>query len=91
MIPVMLDGHPGQRQAVQQRGVPVRALPGGRHLLFAQKGSSKVMTKLHTPNAPLGYFLCLTNLVFDGYTNAAQARAARLLRLQRLPRGAARP
>lgn len=38
------------------------------------QGSTKVLSKLHTPNAPLGYFLCLTNLVFDGYTNAAQVR-----------------
>ena len=42
--------------------------------LFAQQSSSKVVRKLANPNAPLGYFLCLVNLVFDGYTNAAQVR-----------------
>lgn len=40
--------------------------------LFAQQSSSKVTAKLAAPNAPLGYALCLVNLVFDGYTNAAQ-------------------
>jgi len=40
--------------------------------LFAQQSSSKVTSKLAAPNAPLGYALCLLNLVFDGYTNAAQ-------------------
>ena len=43
--------------------------------LFAQKSSSKVEMKLYTPNAPLGYLLCLANLIFDGYTNVAQVRA----------------
>ena len=43
--------------------------------LFAQKSSSKVDMKLYTPNAPLGYLLCLANLIFDGYTNVAQVRA----------------
>lgn len=32
----------------------------------------QVSTKLVKPNTPLGYSLCLVNLVFDGYTNAAQ-------------------
>ncbi len=40
--------------------------------LFARQSSSKVTSKLAAPNAPLGYALCLVNLVFDGYTNAAQ-------------------
>jgi hypothetical protein len=40
--------------------------------LFARQSSSKVTSKLAAPNAPLGYALCLLNLVFDGYTNAAQ-------------------
>ena len=42
--------------------------------LFARQSSSKVTAKLAAPNAPLGYALCLVNLVFDGYTNAAQVR-----------------
>jgi hypothetical protein len=40
--------------------------------LFGLKSSSKVTRKLAAPNAPLGYGLCLVNLVLDGYTNAAQ-------------------
>jgi solute carrier family 35 (UDP-galactose transporter), member B1 len=36
------------------------------------QGSGKVARKLAAPNAPLGYALCLINLTFDGYTNAAQ-------------------
>ena len=36
------------------------------------RSSSKVTRKLASPNAPLGYTLCLVNLVLDGYTNAAQ-------------------
>lgn len=43
--------------------------------LFAHQSSSAVKQKLASPNAPLGYFLCLVNLVFDGYTNAAQVLA----------------
>ena len=42
--------------------------------LFARQSSSKVTAKLAAPNAPLGYALCLVNLVFDGYTNAAQVQ-----------------
>lgn len=41
--------------------------------LFASKSSGKAVRKLANPNAPLGYFLCLANLILDGYTNAAQA------------------
>eukprot|EP00884_Botryococcus_braunii_P000214 jgi/Botrbrau1/10193/Bobra.116_1s0009.1 len=40
--------------------------------LFASKSSGKLVKKLANPNAPLGYFLCLANLILDGYTNAAQ-------------------
>ena len=42
--------------------------------LFAHQSSPIVRTKLASPNAPLGYFLCMVNLVFDGYTNVAQVR-----------------
>ncbi len=38
----------------------------------AAQGSGKVARKLAAPHAPLGYALCLINLTFDGYTNAAQ-------------------
>ena len=30
------------------------------------------MSKLASPNAPLGYFLCALNLALDGFTNATQ-------------------
>lgn len=40
--------------------------------IFASKSSSHITTKLAAPNAPLGFFLCLSNLVLDGYTNVAQ-------------------
>lgn len=36
------------------------------------KTSSKTISKLAHPNAPLGYGLCFLNLVFDGFTNATQ-------------------
>ena len=76
MIPVMLVGTlVSGKQYTSVEYLCALALAGGISL-FAHKGSSKVVTKLHTPNAPLGYFLCLTNLVFDGYTNAAQARSS---------------
>ena len=44
--------------------------------LFAHQSSPAVEHKLASPNAPLGYSLCLVNLVFDGYTNAAQVSAS---------------
>lgn len=40
--------------------------------LFAQRSSSAAASKLVAPNAPWGYFLCVTNLLLDGYTNAEQ-------------------
>eukprot|EP00955_Chlamydomonas_euryale_P029362 309568-Chlamydomonas_euryale.AAC.1 len=48
------------------------ALIGIGVALFGRKSSDKVSTKLAKPNTPLGYGLCFVNLVFDGYTNAAQ-------------------
>ena len=48
-------------------------LPSGVGVaLFGRKSSHKVATKLQSANVPLGYGLCLLNLAFDGYTNAAQ-------------------
>ena len=40
--------------------------------LFAQRSSNAAARKLVAPNAPWGYFLCVANLVLDGYTNAEQ-------------------
>jgi UDP-galactose transporter B1 len=50
---------------------------GGGVALFALASSSPSKhgagaPALASPNAPLGYALCLLNLVLDGYTNAAQ-------------------
>lgn len=46
--------------------------------LFAHSAAPVVERKLANPNAPLGYALCLVNLVFDGYTNAAQVSHAHM-------------
>lgn len=40
--------------------------------MFALKSSSHGASRLVSPNAPLGYGMCLANLVLDGYTNAKQ-------------------
>ncbi len=40
--------------------------------LFGSQSSHKVAAKLVKPNTLLGYSLCLVNITFDGYTNAAQ-------------------
>lgn len=46
---------------------------GGAHAASAASAAAKAATKrLAAPNAPLGYSLCLLNLLLDGYTNAAQ-------------------
>lgn len=42
--------------------------------LFAKQSSKQVVGKLAAPNAPLGYTLCLLNLILDGYTNAKQVQ-----------------
>lgn len=36
------------------------------------QSSKKYMSKLASPNAPLGYGLCFLNLALDGFTNATQ-------------------
>ncbi|RYR25341.1 hypothetical protein Ahy_B02g059045 isoform F [Arachis hypogaea] len=45
---------------------------GGVSTFALLKTSSKTMSKLAHPNAPLGYGLCFLNLTFDGFTNATQ-------------------
>ncbi|WMV28482.1 hypothetical protein MTR67_021867 [Solanum verrucosum] len=45
---------------------------GGVSLFALSKTSSKTISKLAHPNAPLGYGLCFLNLTFDGFTNATQ-------------------
>ncbi|BBG94229.1 UDP-galactose transporter 3 [Prunus dulcis] len=45
---------------------------GGVSIFALLKTSSKTISKLARPNAPLGYGLCFLNLAFDGFTNATQ-------------------
>eukprot|EP00249_Psilotum_nudum_P008935 c21603_g1_i1 orf=351-1361(+) len=45
---------------------------GGVSMFALFKSSSKTLSKLASPNAPLGYGLCLLNLAMDGFTNATQ-------------------
>ena len=40
--------------------------------LFATKSSKAAANRLVAPNGPWGYFLCIANLLLDGYTNAEQ-------------------
>ena len=58
--------------AARAEPVPRCVLAAAGVGLFGLRSSSKVTRKLASPNAPLGYTLCLVNLVLDGYTNAAQ-------------------
>lgn len=72
MIPVMVMGTiiGGKRYGSMEYFCA--ALIAAGISLFAQKGSRTVANKLVAPNAPWGYFLCVTNLMLDGYTNAEQ-------------------
>ena len=76
MVPVMLMGTlvGGKRYSVLEYACAL--LIGGGVSLFAARNSGKVTQKLAAPDARMGYALCLANLLLDGYTNAAQARAA---------------
>lgn len=80
MIPVMLMGTvlSGKRYSLFEYGC-AGAIAGGVALFAGAGGKSggggghSIPTKrLAAPNAPLGYALCLLNLLLDGYTNAAQ-------------------
>lgn len=72
MVPVMVMGMfvGGKYYTAQEYGCA--ALIAAGISLFAQQSPAKTARKLAAPNAPLGYALCLLNLIFDGYTNAAQ-------------------
>lgn len=72
MVPVMLAGFllHGARYSLTE--YVCMTLIGLGVALFGSKSSSHVARKLVKPNTPLGYSLCLVNIVFDGYTNAAQ-------------------
>ena len=74
MVPVMVMGTliGGKYYSALEYGCALIIAAGIS--LFAQQSSAKVVRKLAAPNAPLGYFLCLVNLILDGYTNAAQVK-----------------
>ena len=76
MVPVMIMGTliGGKFYSALEYGCALVIAAGIS--LFATESSAKVVRKLAAPNAPLGYFLCLLNLTFDGYTNAAQVKNA---------------
>ncbi|KAM7484340.1 hypothetical protein LguiA_000349 [Lonicera macranthoides] len=73
MIPVMLMGTLvyGIRYTFPEY-VCTLLVAGGVSAFALSKTSSKTISKLANPNAPLGYGLCALNLAFDGFTNATQ-------------------
>ncbi|KAK4763706.1 hypothetical protein SAY87_013144 [Trapa incisa] len=73
MIPVMLMGTLvyGIRYTFPEY-VCTFLVAGGVSSFALLKTSSKTISKLAHPNAPLGYGLCFLNLAFDGFTNATQ-------------------
>ncbi|XP_024545589.1 UDP-galactose/UDP-glucose transporter 3 [Selaginella moellendorffii] len=72
MIPVMLMGTIlyGVRYTIPEY-LCTFLVAGGVSIFALFKGSVKA-SKVASPNAPLGYGLCLLNLAFDGFTNATQ-------------------
>ncbi|KAL0421147.1 UNVERIFIED_CONTAM: UDP-galactose/UDP-glucose transporter 3 [Sesamum latifolium] len=70
MIPVMLMGALvyGIRYTFPEY-VCTLLVAGGVSTFALSKTSSKTISKLANPNAPLGYGLCFLNLAFDGFTN----------------------
>ncbi|CAG7867024.1 unnamed protein product, partial [Brassica rapa] len=73
MIPVMLMGSLvyGIRYTLPEY-LCTFLVAGGVSMFALLKTSSKTISKLANPNAPLGYGLCFLNLAFDGFTNATQ-------------------
>ncbi|XP_010044716.1 UDP-galactose/UDP-glucose transporter 3 isoform X1 [Eucalyptus grandis] len=73
MIPVMLMGTLvyGIRYTIPEY-ICSFLVAGGVSTFALLKTSSKTISKLAHPNAPLGYLLCFLNLMFDGFTNATQ-------------------
>ncbi|KAK8550060.1 hypothetical protein V6N13_055615 [Hibiscus sabdariffa] len=73
MIPVMLMGTLvyGIRYTFPEY-MCTFLVAGGVSAFALMKTSSKTISKLAHPNAPLGYGLCFLNLAFDGFTNATQ-------------------
>ncbi|XP_077250000.1 UDP-galactose/UDP-glucose transporter 3 [Tasmannia lanceolata] len=73
MIPVMLMGTLvyGIKYTFPEY-VCTFLVAGGVSTFALLKTSSKTISKLAHPNAPLGYGLCFLNLALDGFTNATQ-------------------
>lgn len=73
MIPVMLMGTLvyGIKYTIPEY-ICTFLVAGGVSSFALLKTSSKTISKLAHPNAPLGYGLCFLNLAFDGFTNATQ-------------------
>uniref|UniRef100_A0A7S0X1H4 UAA transporter n=1 Tax=Chlamydomonas leiostraca TaxID=1034604 RepID=A0A7S0X1H4_9CHLO len=72
MVPVMIMGTLLHRKRYSFVEYVCMLLIGVGVGMFGLKSSHGVNSKLAAPNTGLGYFLCLINLAFDGYTNAAQ-------------------
>ncbi|ONI30740.1 hypothetical protein PRUPE_1G270800 [Prunus persica] len=73
MIPVMLMGTLVYKQRYSfPEYVCTLLVAGGVSIFALLRTSSKTISKLARPNAPLGYGLCFLNLAFDGFTNATQ-------------------
>ncbi|KAI4370530.1 hypothetical protein MLD38_018877 [Melastoma candidum] len=73
MIPVMLMGTLvyGIKYTIPEY-ICSSLVAGGVSIFALLKTSSKTISKLAHPNAPLGYLFCFLNLMFDGFTNATQ-------------------
>ncbi|KAJ6814244.1 UDP-galactose/UDP-glucose transporter 3-like [Iris pallida] len=73
MIPVMLMGTLvyGIKYTIPEY-ICTFLVAGGVSAFALAKTSSKTVSKLAHPNAPLGYGLCFLNLAFDGFTNSTQ-------------------
>ncbi|EFJ14223.1 hypothetical protein SELMODRAFT_120711 [Selaginella moellendorffii] len=73
MIPVMLMGTIlyGVRYTIPEY-LCTFLVAGGVSIFALFKVGSVKASKVASPNAPLGYGLCLLNLAFDGFTNATQ-------------------
>ncbi|KAK1289949.1 UDP-galactose/UDP-glucose transporter 3 [Acorus calamus] len=73
MIPVMLMGTLvyGIKYTIPEY-ICTLLVASGVSAFALLKTSSKTISKLAHPNAPLGYGLCCLNLAFDGFTNATQ-------------------
>eukprot|EP00803_Ostreobium_quekettii_P003917 evm.model.scf_1071EXC.2 EVM.evm.TU.scf_1071EXC.2 scf_1071EXC:10600-11466(-) len=72
MLPVMLVGavvHKVQYRPLQYL-VALMLCTG--LVIFSAESSPKATSKLANPNLPLGFSLCVGNLLLDGYTNSAE-------------------